>query len=141
MVILALLRMDTEVLLGTHRGTQSLTPATRDTASLVAVPELVSLTDYGQDVYQHAQVSALPLYVLIGKHMSTSKISSITIYLYAYLSVMHIMCIIALQHMTFLLLPQLLHAVCPLYQAMDNTIMWGRTTMTGSSSAAALDTI
>ena len=61
MVILALLRMDTKVLLGTHRGTQSLTPATQDTDSLEALAELVSLTDYGQEVYQHARVSTLLL--------------------------------------------------------------------------------
>ena len=51
--------MEGEAFLGTHRGTQSLTPVTRDTDSLEALPELVSLMDYGQGVQLHAQVSTV----------------------------------------------------------------------------------
>ena len=51
--------MEGEAFLGTHRGTQSLTPATKDTDSLEAVPELVSLMEYGQGVQLHAQVSTV----------------------------------------------------------------------------------
>ena len=52
--------MEGEAFLGTHRGTQSLTPATKDTDSLEALPELVSLMEYGQGVLLHARVSPLP---------------------------------------------------------------------------------
>ena len=60
MVTLVLLQMEGETFLGTHRGTQSLTPATRDTGSLEALPELVSLMEYGQGVQLHARVSPPP---------------------------------------------------------------------------------
>ena len=51
--------MEGEAFLGTHRGTQSITPVTRDTDSLEALPELVSLMEYGQGVQLHAQVSTV----------------------------------------------------------------------------------
>ena len=51
---LVLLNMEGDALLGTHRGTQSLTPATQDTGSLEALPERVSLMEYGRGVQLHA---------------------------------------------------------------------------------------
>ena len=53
--------MERGTLLGTQRDTQSLTPAMRDTSSLEALEELVSLREYGQEICLHAGVSALIL--------------------------------------------------------------------------------
>ena len=52
--------MEEDAFLGTHRGIQSLTPVTWDTDSLEALPELVSLMEYGQGVQLHARISPLP---------------------------------------------------------------------------------
>ena len=46
--------MEEEELVDTQRDTQSLIPATQDTASLEATPECVSLMEYGHRVCQHA---------------------------------------------------------------------------------------
>ena len=61
---LILLQMEGDTLLGTHRDTQSLTPATQDTGCLEVLPELVSLMEYGQGVQQHAHVSTLLMRML-----------------------------------------------------------------------------
>ena len=58
-VTLVLLQVEGDTLLGTHRDTQSLTPATKDTDSLEAQPERVSLTEYGRGVQLHARVSTV----------------------------------------------------------------------------------
>ena len=51
--------MDEEAFLDTHRDTQSLILATQDTGSLEAQPGRVSLTEYGQGLQLHAQVSTV----------------------------------------------------------------------------------
>ena len=58
-VTLVLLQVEGDTLLGTHRDTQSLTPATQDTGCLEAQPERVSLTEYGRGVQLHARVSTV----------------------------------------------------------------------------------
>ena len=58
-VTLVLLQMEGDTLLGTHRDTQSRTPATQDTDSLEAQPERASLMEYGQEVQLHARVSSV----------------------------------------------------------------------------------
>ena len=81
MVTLALLGMEGDTLLGTHRGTQSLTPATQDTGSLEAQPELVSLMEYGQGVQLHAQVST----VLKTKDSLVCLLMYAYVYIYIYI--------------------------------------------------------
>ena len=59
MVILALLRMEEEVSVGTQRDTLSITPATWDTSCQEVLREHVSLMECGQEVQLLAQVSVM----------------------------------------------------------------------------------